>query len=356
MENIRLIYEQIETAKRHFLVGTVLDCRLALILLDNVAELLMVRTLRERFSFDDFFYPRDRRPRLGDAVTATYTAKERAAAEREFEPKLRILGFRMGKISPDERAVLKVCHRLRCEAFHSGTLRRSILSQTVSLLYTTTVNLTVQLPISSFMLPPPTPAEPDARFLERFELRDATLLATDEGRGQIARKLLEGITIDTLIFAETLSRDLVERIDEHILGGLHYLADGCDADIDRNLQYTQFWRDRGISLAEAGVREPTLEEAYQQWKAEGRATYTLRRIERWRRQAVALAHCAMPSTAIDRWWAIDNRIQPLESDIGKEVDRYDNEINAEVHSRRLSELRDDGWPTRTGEPDASSDH
>ena len=56
MENIRLIYEQIETAKRHFLVGTVLDCRLALILLDNVAELLMVRTLRERFSFDDFWF------------------------------------------------------------------------------------------------------------------------------------------------------------------------------------------------------------------------------------------------------------------------------------------------------------
>ena len=210
----------------------------------------------------------------------------------------------------------------------------------VSLRYSTTVylvadgivalhndsQLTVQLPISLFMLPPPTPAEPDARFLERFELGDATLLATDEGRRQIARRLLEGITIGTLIFAETLSRDLVERIDEHILGGLHYLADGCDADIDRNLQYTQFWRDRGISLAEAGVREPTLEEAYQQWKAEGRAHTRSAKsrdgVDRpWHLHTV-LCH---PRRLI-AGWAIDKRIQPLESDIGNGVDRYDNEI------------------------------
>ena len=334
MENVRLIYEQIETAKTHILTGTVLDCRLALILLDNVAELLMFRALRERFSLEDMFYSRNEAAQFGGLRTAPYTAKERAAAEREFEPKLRILGFRMGKIAPDERAVLKVCHRLRCEAFHSGVLRRSILSQTVSLLYTTTVGLTTQLPASSFTLPAPTPAEPDARFLERFELRDAVLLATDEGRRQIATRLLEGITVDPQVFAQTLSRDLVERIDEHVIGGLHYLADGRDADIDRNLQYTQFWRKRGIALAEAGVREPTLEGAYQQWKADGGAKYTLQKIAGWRRQAAALQRCARPSRAIDRWWAIDSRIQPLELDILEAVGRYDDWINDEVHSRR----------------------
>ena len=294
----------------------------------------MFRTLRERFSLEDMFYSRNEAAQLGGLRTAPYTAKERAAAEREFEPKLRILGFRMGMIAPDERAVLKVCHRLRCEAFHSGVLRQSILSQTVSLLYTTTVGLTTQLPASSFTLPAPTPAEPDARFLERFELRDAVLLATDEGRRQVATRLLEGITVDPQVFAETLSRDLVERIDEHVIGGLHYLADGRDADIDRNLQYTQFWRKRGIALAEAGVREPRLEGAYQQWKAEGGAKYTLQKIAGWRRQAAALQRCARPSRAIDRWWAIDSRIQPLELDILEAVGRYDDWINDEVHSRR----------------------
>ena len=47
MENIRLIYEQIETAKAHLLQGDVSNSRLALILLDNVAELLMARELKD---------------------------------------------------------------------------------------------------------------------------------------------------------------------------------------------------------------------------------------------------------------------------------------------------------------------
>ena len=46
-KNVRLIYEQIEAPKAHLLKGGVLDCRLALILLDNVAELWMVGALKE---------------------------------------------------------------------------------------------------------------------------------------------------------------------------------------------------------------------------------------------------------------------------------------------------------------------
>ena len=173
MQNVRLIYEQIETAKGHLLAGGVLDCRLALILLDNAAELLMARTLRDRFDFDDFFYPQDGGARLPNTMRAKYTSEERKGAEWEFEPKLRILGFRMGKLSLEERSIFKVCHRLRNEAFHAGTLRHSILSQTVSLLFQATVALTRKLPLQTFVLPGPHPPAADARFLTRFEIDDA---------------------------------------------------------------------------------------------------------------------------------------------------------------------------------------
>lgn len=335
MEAVRLIYEQIETAKVQLLGGGVLDCRLALILLDNVAELLMARALREEFSFEDYFYPKDGRVRLGDAMRPKYTPEERSRAEREFEPKLRILGHRMGKISTEERGILRVCHRLRCEAFHVGTIRRTILSQATVLLFQTTVALTLKLPIHSFIMPAPTPAEPDARFLERYELRDAMLLALDEGREQIARKLLEGITLDARGFAETLSGDLVGRIDENVLGGLAYLNER-NGDIDRNLQHGQFWQQQGIALAEAGVRQPKLDEAFEQWKAEGRAKYTIGKIEKWRRQAELIAQRDRPSDAIEQWWAIDEKIQPLETGIGEAVADYDDRINAEIHDRPRS--------------------
>lgn len=334
MENVRLIYEQIETAKGHLLAGGTLDCRLALILLDNVAELLMARAIRDAFDFEDFFYPPSRDARLGNAMRPKYTPEERKGAEWEFEPKLRILGFRMGKLSLEERAIFKVCHRLRNEAFHVGTLRHVILSQTAVLLFQTTVALTVKLPLRSFVLPGPRPAEADARFLARFELDDAMRLALDEGREHLARKLLEGVALDAHAFAETLSQDLVKRIDEDILGGLAYLNEDQGRDIDHNLQHGQFWQEQGAQLAQAGSRGPALEQAFEEWKQAGRARYTVRKIGKWRRQAELIARRERPSAAIEQWWAIDDAIQPLETGIGRAVAEYDDRINAEIHDRR----------------------
>lgn len=333
MENLRLIYEQIETARGHLLAGGTLNCRLALILLDNTAELLMARALKDAFDFEDFFYPEGRRARLGAEMRETYTPEERKAALWEFEPKLRILGFRLGKLSTEERSILKVCHRLRNEAFHVGALRRTILAHAATLLFQTTISLTLKLPLRSFVLPGPRPAEDDARFLARYEITDAMILALDRGREHVARRLLEGVVLNTREFAGTLSTDLVTRIDEDILGGLAYLNDR-NADIDRNLQHSQFWQEQGAALAESGVRMPQLDEAFDQWRAEGRARYTISKISRWRRQAELIARRDRPSAALEQWWAIDEVIQPLETGIGQSVAEYDDRINAEIHDRR----------------------
>ncbi len=311
-----------------------LDCRLAVILLDNVAELLMHHELEVRFGFDDQFCPKSE-PALSEWLQGPhrpkYTYEERAAAEREFEPKIRILCHRLNKLSHDERIVLTVCHKLRCEAFHRGRLRQRILAQIAVLLYTTTVNLTMRLPIRVFFLPAPNANGADAQFLERFSLKDAMALTTDDGLAQVAKVLLEGIALDDAAFAKALSEDLVERIDETV-GGLYYLRETSrSSDIDRNLQYTQFWRDRGAQLARDGVREPRLEAAFRQWQSEGRAVYTMHKIERWRRQAVAIAHCLQPPRALDHYWGIDRRLRPLEEDVGQAVFDYDEWINAQLH-------------------------
>jgi hypothetical protein len=329
LENVRLIYEQIESAKAFLLRNDVLDCRLALILLDNVAELVMARELRERYSFDDYFHPAG--GQVPDPLPLKYTPEERSRADWEFEPKLRILGHGLGKLSTSERSVLRVCHRLRCEAFHVGTVRRTILSQATRLLFHTTVGLTLTMPIRAFVLPGPQPANADARFLERFGLGDAMFLAHEDGRGQIARMLLDGVTLNAADFATALSEDLVTRIDEHILGGLEYLNEADGADIDRNLQYGQFWQQEGIALAQAGVRQPHLDEAFDKWRAEGQAKFTIHKIERWRRHAELIARRERPSDAIEQWWAIHSKIQPLESGIGKAVSDYDDYINNQIH-------------------------
>lgn len=102
MERIRLLFEQIDEAKRLMSSATsVLNFRIAMILLDNTAELIMNRELRSQFAWDDEW----KSPRR----EARYTQKEREAAERFFEDKAHLLA-KIGKLSKDQESVLIACH------------------------------------------------------------------------------------------------------------------------------------------------------------------------------------------------------------------------------------------------------
>lgn len=107
-----------------------------------------------------------------------------------------------------------------------------------------------------------------------------------------------------------------------------------DEDIDRNLQSGQFWQDEGIALAQAGVRQPQLDEAFERWQAQGLAKYTVWQINQWRRHAGFIARRERPSRAIDEWYALDEKIRPLEEGIGKAVAEFDDQVNAQIHDRR----------------------
>src|SRR5690348_16133785 len=102
MERVRLIYEQLEEAKRFLAEGSLLNLRLSLILLDNAAEVLMFRELEEVFAWDDAMTPQwepARSERIKAGLGPKYTEEERSRAQSEFEAQLRILEFRLRRIS-----------------------------------------------------------------------------------------------------------------------------------------------------------------------------------------------------------------------------------------------------------------
>jgi len=333
MINIRLIYEQIEACKAHLLSGSLLGFRMALILSDNVAELLMYQELDRQFAFDDQLLPKwepTRTEWLRAGRGPKYTPEERLDAEREFKPKTRILRFRLGRISNDDSSILNVCHKFRCEAFHRGKLRSSILEQVSKLLYISVVNLTLKLPISTVVLPSPNPGPADASFLSRFGIQDAMLLVTDSGKQQLADKLLADVDFNEILFAKILSSNIIDRIDETI-GYLEYIGETNDhSQIDRNIQYHQFWREVGAKLMEEGIRQPNLEEAFLIWQSQGKAKYTFRKIEKWKQKAELIALCKIPARVLEQYWSIDKHFRPFEDEIAEAVFRYDEEINSRI--------------------------
>jgi len=89
MESVRLIYEQIEEAKRYLLGCSLLQVRLALILLDNAAELLMCRELQHEFALNDGWEP-EWEPARTEWIRAglgpKYTDEERKNSTRNSNP------------------------------------------------------------------------------------------------------------------------------------------------------------------------------------------------------------------------------------------------------------------------------
>lgn len=336
MLNVRLIYEQIEAAKSYLRDGSLLGCRLALILLDNAAELMMHHELQDQFALDDKWCPKwepGRTEWLQSECGPKYTPDQRREAEREFEPKTRILCIELRRIADNERHILNVCHKLRCEAFHRGIMRHQILEHISKVLYLTVVELTLKLPFRSFILPKPIPTPEEAEFLARFSSVDAMSLLADDGRRRMADCLRAGVAFDPVSLLSALSDDLIERIDA-ILQGLETMVQTTDhSRIDRSLQYTQFWREVGAKLLENGMRKPKLEAAYLQWQKEGRAKHTLHKIDRWRRQAVAIRRSKTPAVALISYWAVDKRLRQIEDDVFEALFQYEEDIDARIHSR-----------------------
>jgi hypothetical protein len=283
VERVRLIYEQLEEAKRLLVKGSLLDLRLSLILLDNAAEVLMFRELEHVFAWDDSMTPKwepAKSEHMKSRFGPKYTEEERSRAQSEFEAQSRILAFRLGRISSDDRQILRICHKIRCEAFHKAYLRAEILLPTTRLLFHTVAELTVKFPFKSYSASGKLSAENEA-FMKRFDVKDPHALGTPESLERIRSKLVDNVPLDIAGLSEALSEELVERVEQTI-GGLAYIGNADDEKtIDHNLKFQQFWRQDGAKLAGNGVREPALTEAFVKWEAEGNAQYTIKKLRKW---------------------------------------------------------------------------
>jgi hypothetical protein len=333
MERVRLIYEQLEEAKRLLATGSLLNLRLSLILLDNAAEVLMFRELEHVFQWDDSMTPKwepAKSEYLKSELGPKYTEEERSRARSEFEAQLRILAFRLRRISSDDRQILTICHKMRCEAFHKAYLRPEILLPTTRLLFHTVAELTVKLPFRSYSVSGSKLSAENEAFMKRFDLKQSHSLGTAESLGLMRSKLIDAIPRDIAGLSEALSEELVERIDQTI-GGLAYVGNTSDEKmIDYNLKFQQFWLRDGVKLAESGVREPALTEAFAKWEAEGNAEYTIKKLKKWQKIAGNIRKLTNPARALQIYWSIESRFSALERDVDEAVFRFDEDINMRI--------------------------
>jgi hypothetical protein len=339
VERVRLIYEQLEEAKRLIREGFAPKLRLALILLDNAAELLMYRELQRQFAKDDYWRRGSawRGPNK-DRTRIKYTDEDRRRAKEEFAPMTKLLEVRLGRISSQNRTILDVCHKVRRDAFHRGEMNSRIFEAVTRLLFVTVVNLTTKLPFQSFIIVGGTGTNEDSAFLTRFRFSEAAQLATDDAKAQLAAVLLDGVPFDAPEFGQVLASDLEERI-ESIMGGIAYVNDECSEDqADGHLQYGQFWKEQGADIATACDRQgrackEDLDAAFQQWLKNPGPKFTFEKLRVWQRRASAIRNIRAPANMLAGYWAIHHRIGDLEEEVLKGVAEYEDYIDMLIHDR-----------------------
>lgn len=117
IEQFQLIVEQLEVCRDLILGGTVAKARMALILLDNAAEIILFRLSRQTLSRDRYFKW---------IMPERFSAAERRTVDRIFQAKLG-LAHEEHSIEEPVVTILGILHSYRNAAFHRDTHNPSVV-------------------------------------------------------------------------------------------------------------------------------------------------------------------------------------------------------------------------------------
>jgi len=133
--------EQLDRAAEEMHGGSDVGNRLALILVDNIVELMLHRWCEGRFKSANALSLQDKQPRYNRA------AKARVLSHR-FDEKLKFVKAEE-QLSEIEANFIGICHKYRNEAYHVGLSRENILFPVASLYHELACELFLRLDIKT---------------------------------------------------------------------------------------------------------------------------------------------------------------------------------------------------------------
>lgn len=199
-----LFTEQLETCRDLLLLGSVPKARMALILLDNLAELLVFRLSERRFSD----------PLAPDAWPARYTNRQERAARRSFGARLEVVKAASPSLVTDSReAVIRVGHAYRNAAYHRDHHTDVVLHPLGSLLFEAVCALWVESHDRTHLSGVVSDTDVIKRSTVQFYGPVDSETTWYELAQRIVRKLLPPLAVNHRRVCEVFGADLRERAE-----------------------------------------------------------------------------------------------------------------------------------------------
>lgn len=330
MQHLTYVLYQLDEACRYIEEGRLEQLRLALLLLDNAAELQVERrvrdylqseNLRERIRSQLLKFPRaaDEREALGELRDwRPLTASQKRRLDRNFDEKLRFLSGRHDVLDPRLAKLLSYLHRYRNEAYHRGRVRRETIRTAAVIL----VEVNCRLLMTVFRVAMIASSEDyswlDVRFGDHrrfFGDRAALEPIVNDFR---ARVLPEFHSI-----ARTLADHLENRIEE-MLDALDFVVSNSGLTSPAEaLQVAQ-----AVAAVERGEADPKGE------AGDYRAGWSLAGVSKVQGEIADITSIADPLDAFAAFSTIEERIEPLEREVSSLASWIDSRIQFEIDLAR----------------------
>jgi len=324
MEELSRDIEQLFEAGQQLGKRTQSGARLAIFLMDNLAELMMHRTASHWLEWDKHWH---RPPK--------YTPEKRRKVTEWFNEKVNFLWNETKELNEAEANILKLGHRLRNEAYHRGVNRGAVIIAIASIYYEVVCNLHPRMWVGHYSITQDNEVIPN--FFRSYGLEIGQPLVDKAVLEQLSGKFLEGKLCTISDLARTLSDDLVTRLDGG-LEALSYIAENprTSDDVLKHIQfYDKFWSEHTFPQTEEGARQ-----YFQAWEMEYRSyapSVTVARIERWRERSISLASETSLSMIVFKFDQLDLELLPVEDKIIEAAVAYDMAIDQQV--QRMKEER-----------------
>ena len=330
MQHLTYVLYQVDEACRYIDGGRLEQLRLALLLLDNAAELQVERrvrdylqseNLRERVRSQVLRIPRtaDERGTLGGLRDwRPLTASQKRRLDRNFDEKLRFLSERYDILDPRLAKLLSYLHRYRNEAYHRGRVRRETIRTAAVILVEVNCRLLMTVFRVAMIASDEDYSWLDARFGDHrrfFGDRAALEPIVNDLR---ARVLPEFDSI-----ARTLADHLENRVED-MLDALDFVVSNSGlASRAEALQVAQ-----AMAAVDRGETDPEGE------AGDYRARWSLAGVSKVQGEIADIANIADPLDAFGAFSAIEERIEALEREVSSVASWIDGRIQHEIDLAR----------------------
>lgn len=342
IEKFRLAVEQLEICRDLIKSSSDTKARIAIILLDNIAEVLMYRHCFETFSSADF---------TKFIVPQRFPSKTRREVLKYFDEKVVLFQTELKLIPNTDAIVLRIGHSYRNAAFHRDMHNQATISMLARILFKTVCSLFAKVydnGISEFY------RNKRFKWLSTYGLL-SNQVSYAQAAAAIAKKLKGGIqtTLPTarkafasdienrLAALEELVRHNLPSAEEEFLDrtikAFEFLEKGLEEPLSQSYREAIYSVTSGSKAAVSGEELLTLESSYKQEMQQVleafTPTVTWKSILELQSLVIKLRNAQSVDSLLEQYQKMDEALSKFERYLDQAANEWDREIQLEIDRR-----------------------